>query len=160
MFKCKLCYKQVKEFHKMKDHIIVNHKEDIEAVFRNISDEELTHSCDKCSFMFISSTVLQYHKYRTHSENVYRPPVQTAPSGAKQPAPNYRLDCKLCYSNFLKPELLKAHEESVHKFDTELLSREIREEELIFSCHICNLNFVTENIMLVHRRISFCDINK
>jgi len=162
IFKCKLCYKHFKEFHKMKDHIAVNHKDDLEAVFRTITDEELTHCCDKCSFKFLSHGVLQYHKYRTHSEvNVYRPPVQSVAHSSKQrEVQTSRLDCKLCYTKFIKPEMLKAHEESVHKFDTELLAREIKEEELRYSCYNCNLHFVTENIMLMHRRISFCDMNK
>ena len=35
--------------------------------------------------------------------------------------------------------MLKAHEESVHKFDTELLDREIGEEELRYTCYNCDL---------------------
>ena len=162
MFKCKLCYKDFKEYHKMKDHIVVNHKEDLGAVFRTITEEELSYPCEKCSSKFLSKSILNYHLYRAHNEmNVMRPIVQSASQpSSKQLFQTSRLDCKLCYTKFVKSEMLKAHEESVHKFDTELLNREIGEEELRYSCYNCDLHFVTENIMLMHRRISFCDLNK
>ena len=93
--------------------------EDIAAVFRNIADEELSHSCDTCNLKFLSRDILQYHMQRVHSVGNYHSDTRPVQSAVKSIVSS-RLDCRLCYTQFVKQELLKAHEESVHKFEVEI----------------------------------------
>ena len=161
VFKCKLCYKICKKFAILKRHLSVNHREDSEALFRKISSTELIFDCDICDFKFISQNVLRYHRIRDHdgasagqenSTGAERSMKRVPP---EQP-PN---QCKLCYLKCGGREALRAHEESIHRFDRALLRRPIKPEDLKYNCS-CSLSFVSENIMMVHRRISFCDLKQ
>ena len=115
-------------------------------MFRNIADEELSHNCDTCNLRFLSRDILQYHMQRVHSVGNYHSDTRPVQSAVKSVVSS-RLDCRLCYTIFVKQELLKAHEESVHKFEVE-----IHMEKHAFKCDGCVEVFDTKTKVLEHKK--------
>ena len=67
--------------------------------------------------------------------------------------------CKLCYRKFREKRALEAHLKAFHQDEATYLTRDIREEDLTFSCHSCELRFVSENSAKYHIRIEH-QVNK
>ena len=70
---------------------------------------------------------------------------------AEKLAPN---QCKLCFSEFSSFSNLMRHNETVHKDDHEVLGlKRFTLKDLVHSCDICPLGFLTENILINHKKL-------
>ena len=132
-FQCKLCYRKLKTNSNYKTHIKV-HKEDLEALNRDISDDELKHSCHTCDLKFYSRHVLTYHSLLNH---------------CARKVTNKRYQCTLCYENFTQHENVIRHCKNFHPEDLHLLSSKI-EYEQDFQCEQCSKKFRSSNILRLH----------
>ena len=131
--KCKLCYREMKFSSSLTNHLKL-HKEDQDKLIREISNEELVHSCGDCGLKFSSSSILRFHSLYGRRE--------------------CKTSCKLCYKTFKHKANLRRHEDIMHKEESEYFNREIRDEDLKFICILngCDKRFVSENLRRAHSR--------
>ena len=132
-YQCKLCYRELKTRSNHKTHMKV-HKEDLEALDRDISEDELEHSCYTCDLKFISKHILIYHSLFKHSA---------------RKVSNKRYQCTLCYENFTLQDNVSRHCKNVHPEDLHLLSSKI-EGKLDLQCEHCSKTFLSANILQLH----------
>ena len=68
----------------------------------------------------------------------------------KEKENNYSF-CHLCYTNLNTFNSLEEHNITEHKDDQEALSMEYDVEDLIHSCNLCPLKFLTSNLLVKHK---------
>ena len=96
----------------------------------------LTHSCEMCISKFLSKRLLEAHKIKVHR---LKPKVTEV------------YNCDLCLTAFKKNELYKKHLDLSHKTEREMLREgRLDEQSLSFSCHLCDLKFLTDSLVDCH----------
>ena len=128
-FVCQLCYAKLSSKKNLKTHIINKHREDNQYLNRTISNEELTWPCNQCELRFVAKKFLESH-LKKHAS----------------------MTCKLCYKKFSDIRNRLEHEKGVHKKEAQYLGREILDCELVHECKKCEQKFVTNDLLLSHKR--------
>ena len=144
-FFCKLCLRPFGRMRYYQQHVQNIHKtvEEQEALNKDtIAKEDLVHSCNQCSDMFLTNNILSYHLRYKH-KNVKDK------------------KCKLCHREFKDSAKYQEHIHNIHKkFKEEmdiivaLENGEIALEQLDLehTCTHCNETFLNLNILKYHIR--------
>ena len=129
---CNILFKKTSMFklHRYRLHLIC--KDEMEALERVISPEELTHGCTECDLNFLTKNILDYHMKNKH---------------------NLKAVCILCYISYKDIRNYNKHIQTFHVNAEEQAAIEIKhidENKLIYECNRCQKRFLTESILNYH----------
>ena len=139
---CPLCYNGFRVKELLSQHLKKVHKNDQELLNRTIEDHELIIMCSECDMKFVNERFMNLHEARIHSK--------TASANSKL-RNNGRYSCSLCYSSYKDSRNLSTHIKIYHQDDKKMLDRTIEDNELTVQCTECELKFVKESFMELHR---------
>ena len=138
-FQCKLCYKTFKKKQTELLHTERLHKDEAEFLNREITDADLLYPCMKCDLKFVSQRLLSSHKELAHSQEQTFYNIKTK-----------TYNCPLCHSQSKTGQKLNNHLRQFHSSDLNLLGS-IKEEDYTVPCNLCDLKFVKETHLDLHR---------
>ena len=141
-FKCKLCYTQSSSLANLKRHIINRHREDKHHIDRDITEEDLKYTCNKCDLKFLSEHLRAFHFKKEHRARDQSRETSSVASGDP-------VSCKLCYEEFRTNSCLLSHKR-LHNEDIESSDIELKEENLKFECMRCNKRFLSIHLQKYH----------
>ena len=169
---CKLCYHKCGDVERLRRHEEVVHKEDREQLnLTHFTLQDLKFPCDRCQLKFLTRKFLNFHSKLKHGIMVKESREDKVCEVCLRKVKYYsyknhmkshkekKESCKLCYRKFREKRALEAHLKAFHQDEATYLTRDIREEDLTFSCHSCELRFVSENSAKYHIRIEH-QVNK
>ena len=141
---CKLCYKTFKYVSVLRVHEQKGHKNDVQFLNRELTEEDLKYPCSICDKKFVTKLLLKSHttkhqieKYEFLREEAYNDEKKT-------------FKCKLCYSERSRFGELVDHVTKIHKDDLSLLQRKLIPKDYIFHCGECELSFVSDTCLDYH----------
>ena len=144
-FTCPLCYSSYKDVRYLSTHIKVHHQDDKEMLDRTIEDIELTVQCTECELKFVKESFMELHRGKKHKDKGFRSKIKSVLRQSSA------YGCPLCYNGFRLNLLLSQHLKKVHKNDQDILNRTIEDHELIIKCSECEMKFVNERFMNLHK---------
>ena len=146
-FKCKLCYTGFNRVKDMNTHSKI-HKEDQDALKRQLTEEDLKVICSECDYRFVSFDILKYHINKNHKHNEFE---ELRKPSFDQENKNYF--CKLCYTRFEQFSSLHSHLTLNHENVDKLLLKTtiITESDLKHPCDECDLKFVSTSVLEYHK---------
>ena len=140
--KCKLCYSESSSLANLKRHIINRHREDKDHYDKDINEEDLKYTCNKCGLKFLSEHLRAFHfkkEHRARDES-----RETSSVASVDP-----VSCKLCYEEFKTNSFFHSHKR-IHNEDFEAFDREYSDEDLKFECLRCSKKFLSSQLLRYH----------
>ena len=144
-YECKLCYSTYESFTNLLAHFNTAHKSDKERIHEKIITADLVFPCNDCDLSFITQNVLNFHNHKVHRTKINE--KSTAQKDPKEPQV-----CRLCYKVFSCRRDVVQHEKGVHVKEAKYLQREILDSELVHTCDLCDMKFVTNNLLVSHTK--------
>ena len=168
---CPLCYWTVKGFDKILKHVNRFHKDDKALLNTSMRSTALLFKCKDCDYSFHKQMYLSIHKERKHrvleshvkcnncnkklKRYSLRPHMTLCKN--KKNLNMGKVCCKLCDVSFNSTGMLKRHKLYIHEGrseEIEAFKRDIRVDELVHKCDVCESRFLTRNILSYHKRKS------
>ena len=155
--RCRLCYSEYSRAGNLKQHI-ARHKEDAKHYDRDIAEEELKFECNRCGWKFLSEQIREFHfnkvhrlidKIRNNSSIASQDKKVLSEECSNVGSEDQPSECSLCYKKFRRQFDYLTHKQ-VHRRDIEALKREISPEELKYSCSLCDLHFISVDVLKYH----------
>ena len=141
--KCKLCYKKFSNISNLQRHIEKIHRNEAQFLSGEINSDDLKFACPQCEERFVSKDIKEKHleehkldKYQHLKSKSYHKNFYT---------------CQLCYSKYSHFSLLARHFEKTHSKEISLLEADIEESQLVFKCDECDLKFLKNSFMSIHK---------
>ena len=128
---CELCYITTSDKIALNNHINKVHTKDKEGIKKSIKLDDWKYECKKCPLKFLSQNKLDGH---TCLRRVY---------------------CQLCLVSFKTYHMFRRHKINVHKGSPDELKafkKNIHLNDLKHKCESCLSSFLTENILLYHKK--------
>ena len=157
---CPLCHLKIKYKKSLLKHAKIFHTSEEEQHFiqkfkeqdyrKNIVDE-FTYQCSVCSFKFLTEKLLENHKNLKYCNKLlYQHKMKSKPIKKRR---NYRsrVKCKLCLKILKNSSSLEIHIKYRHKNEQKLFEEDTSKMVPSFSCEICDLKFLTDNSLSVHK---------
>ena len=162
---CRLCYQKCSDSEKLRRHEEIVHKNDgVQLKLNHFTLEDLKVDCERCQMKFLTRNILNIHSKLKHGiavketredktcEVCQRTIKYSSYSNHMKSHKEKGAVCKLCYRKFREERSLLSHLKSIHKNDAVFLENEIKDADLTFSCHACNLRFVSEHAATYHTK--------
>ena len=131
------------------------HKNETEFLNREIKPLELKVPCRErdCNLKFLSLSLENYHS-KEHREVVERVRDIKEFEDLKIESFNKQTKmyfCKLCFTNFKHFSHLNSHLSTNHSQERKYLRAQYSDEEFKFTCDECELEFLTDSLLIYHK---------
>ena len=147
--KCKLCYRNYPNHKQLEKHKQLFHKKDMHYYNTELTVEDLSFACTKCSYKFVSRNSLKIHLKQHFSQFNYSEFGFLKTECYNKMKRKFK--CNLCYHEIQSFSHMVRHVTGWHKKETDLIKNRSTKLKSEYPCPECGLKFITKHSNFVHR---------